>query len=222
MPTSRPCDPVTGPAVTARPVTARAAGAAGSVGPVVLVGMMATGKTTVGRRLADALGRQVWDSDEMIEARTGKTVAQLWESGGEPAYRLLETEALESALSADPPGIIAAAGGVVLSAANRVRLQRVSEDGGVVVWLRADPAVLAARVVPGDHRPLLRDDPLGTLTRLSAQREPLYGEVADRALDVGAGSVDDTVAAVLQEIAAVSAERVARLAAGGVRQEARP
>jgi len=172
---------------------------------------MATGKTTVSRRLAEALGRRVWDSDEMIEARTGKTVAQLWEEGGEPAYRLLETEALDAALDAalraEPPGIVAAAGGVVLSVANRVLLQRASEDGAVVVWLRADPAVLASRVEPGDHRPLLRDDPLGTLTRLSAEREPLYGEVADRALDVGTATVEETVDTVLREVAAVAAER---------------
>jgi shikimate kinase len=181
------------------------------VGAIVLVGMMATGKTTVSRRLGDALGRRVLDSDEMIEAWTGKTVAQLWEEGGEPAYRLLETDALDTALDARPAAIVAAAGGVVLSPVNRVRLQRASEDGAVVVWLRADPAVLAARVVPGDHRPLLRDDPLGTLTRLSHDREPLYAEVADRALDVGHATVDETVAAILDEIAAVADERSAHL-----------
>src|SRR5580698_6550737 len=136
---------------------------AAGVGPIVLVGMMATGKTTVSQRLAVALGRRVWDSDTMIEKQTGKTVAQLWAQGGEPAYRRLETDALTEALTAVPAGIVAAAGGVVLSDVNRVRLQRASEAGAVVIWLRADPAVLAGRVAPGDHRPLLADDPLGTL-----------------------------------------------------------
>jgi len=153
------------------------------------------------------LGRDVWDSDAMIEKQTGKTVAQLWAEGGEPAYRKLETHALERALAAVPPGVVAAAGGVVLDPVNRVRLQRASEDGGVVVWLRATPAVLAARVVPGDHRPLLRDDPLGTLTRLSAERQPLYEEVADRAIDVGTASVDEVVDAVLEEVAALAGRR---------------
>jgi shikimate kinase len=178
----------------------------------VLVGMMATGKTTVSRRLGDALGRRVFDSDAMIEARTGRTVASLWEEGGEPAYRRLETDVLDEALDADPPGVVAAAGGVVLSTANRVRLQRASERGGVVVWLRAEPAVLASRIEPGDHRPLLKDDPLGTLTRLSTEREPLYAEVADRFLDVGVTSVEETVAAILDEVHAVEAERSGRSA----------
>jgi len=171
--------------------------------------MMATGKTTVGRRVAAELGRPVLDSDEMIERRTGRTVAQLWEAGGEAAYRSLESEILEQALDTDPPGVVAAAGGVVLSDVNRARLQRASEDGAVVVWLRADPSVLAARVKPGDHRPLLRGDPAGTLRRLARDREGLYAEVADRALDVTTASVEDVVTAVLAEVAAVAAERSA-------------
>ncbi len=132
---------------------------AAAVGPIVLVGMMATGKSSVARQLGRQLHRRVYDSDAMISARTGRTVAQLFESGGEPAFRGLETEVLEEALTERPPGVVAAAGGVVLSEANRRRLRRVSADGGVVVWLRADPTVLAARVRPGDHRPLLARRP---------------------------------------------------------------
>lgn len=171
---------------------------------------MATGKSTVSRRLGDVLGRAVFDSDAMIEARTGRTVAQLWEEGGEPAFRRLETEVLDEALAASPPAVVAAAGGVVLNPANRARLQRVSEDGGVVVWLRADPRVLAGRVAPGDHRPLLRDDPAATLARLAADRESLYAEVADRTVDVSAVPVDEVVAAILAEVDAVRLERAGR------------
>jgi len=179
------------------------------VGPVVLVGMMATGKTTVGRQLAAALGRQLYDSDEMIQRRTGKTVAELWEHGGEPAFRTLETQVLAEAVRADPPGVVAAAGGVVMAAANRDELQRVSERGGVVIWLRADPAVLAGRVQPGDHRPLLSSDPAATLKRLATERETLYAEVADRHLDVGRLSPADVTAAILDEVDALGAERAA-------------
>ncbi len=151
-----PAVPVAPVTATARATVAAPATAAApeqppgaAVGPVVLVGMMATGKTTIGRRLAAALGRRLFDSDEMIQSRTGKTVAELWEEAGEPAFRTLETQVLAEALRSDPPGVVAAAGGVVLAAANRDELQRVSEHGGVVVWLRADPAVLAGRVQPG-------------------------------------------------------------------------
>jgi shikimate kinase len=174
------------------------------VGPIVLVGMMATGKTSVARQIAKRLGRRMYDSDAMITARTGRTVAQLFEAGGEPAFRALETDVLDEALDADPPGVVAAAGGVVLSPANRDRLRAVSRSGGVVVWLTADPAVLAARVHPGDHRPLLADDPAGTLARLSAERGPLYTEVADRTVDTGKVPFGRMVDEVLDAVRAVA------------------
>jgi shikimate kinase len=174
------------------------------VGPIVLVGMMATGKTSVARQIAKRLGRRMYDSDAMITARTGRTVAQLFEAGGEPAFRALETDVLDEALDADPPGVVAAAGGVVLSPANRDRLRAVSRSGGVVVWLTADPAVLAARVHPGDHRPLLADDPAGTLARLSAERGPLYAEVADRTVDTGKVPFGRMVDEVLDAVRAVA------------------
>jgi shikimate kinase len=177
------------------------------LGPIVFVGMMATGKTTISRQLGQTFGRRIYDSDAMIEARTGRTVAQLWEEGGEPAYRDLETEVLDEALLAQPPGVVAAAGGVVLRDANRRRLRRASAEGGVVIWLRADPAVLATRVRPGDHRPLITRDPAGTLARLATEREPLYAEVADRTIDSGRGTFHEVVDAVMAAIASVAAER---------------
>jgi shikimate kinase len=171
-----------------------------AIGPIVLVGMMATGKSSVARQLGRRLGRRVYDSDAMIIARTGRTVAQLWEEGGEPAFRSLETEVLDEALDDRPPGVVAAAGGVVLSSVNRLRLQRTSVEGGIVVWLCADPAVLARRVRPGDHRPLLAADPGGALRRLAAERNPLYAEVADQVVDTGrvpfATVVDDVIASL--------------------------
>jgi shikimate kinase len=174
--------------------------------------MMAVGKTTVSRRLAADLGRAVWDSDEMIERRTGHTVAELWEASGEAAYRLLETEVLEEALAAVPPGVVAAAGGVVLSAANRELLRSASARGAVVVWLRVDPSVLAGRVQIGDHRPLLKEDPAGTLHHLLDERAALYAEVADRSLDVGGRTVESVVAAVRDELVSVIAERTGQRA----------
>jgi shikimate kinase len=150
-------------------------------GHLVLVGMMGTGKSTVGTVLARRLGRPLIDSDAEVEARTGRTVREIFETDGEAAYRPLETEALLDALASPVPAVIAAAGGVVLSPTNR---QALKEHAGLVVWLRADPAVLAGRVGRHDHRPLLdNDDPAGTLVRLAAERTPLYAEVADVIVD---------------------------------------
>jgi shikimate kinase len=83
-------------------------------GHVVLVGLMGTGKTTTGRILARRLRRRLLDSDQLVEARTGRTVREIFEADGEDAYRTLETAALLDALAEPEPAVIAAAGGVVI------------------------------------------------------------------------------------------------------------
>ncbi len=161
---------------------------------LVLVGMMGSGKTTVGRLAAAALQRPFLDSDEMIEAREGRTVRDIWLEQGEPVYRDLETAVLREALASEEPAVVAAAGGVVLREANR----RLLESARVcTVRLQADPDVLIERVGRQGHRPLLDDDPLGTLHRLAEEREPLYREVADATVDVGDRSADEIAAEVL-------------------------
>ncbi|MGH9093097.1 MAG: shikimate kinase, partial [Acidimicrobiales bacterium] len=109
---------------------------------LLLVGMMGAGKTTVGRLLADRLGCAYLDSDAQVEAATGRTVPDLFETVGEPAFREAEAAALREALAGDRPVVVSVAGGAVLDPANRDLLRR----SGTVVWLRAHPATLAARV----------------------------------------------------------------------------
>jgi shikimate kinase len=164
---------------------------------VVLVGMMGSGKTSVGQQLATRLGVGFVDSDEQIERLTGRTVREIFEDDGEAAFRKLEAEALAAAVESPARSVIAAAGGVVLDAANRELLRRA----GTVVWLRARPEVLAARVREGDHRPLLGDDALCVLRRLEAERAPLYDEVADAVLDVGDLSPDETATRIAELVA---------------------
>jgi shikimate kinase len=161
---------------------------------IVLVGLMGTGKTTVGRRVAAATHRPFLDSDELIETATGRTVRDIWRAEGEAAFRVLETAELRCALASEEPSVIAAAGGVVLAPANREALRAAD---ATVVWLTADPSTLVARARRGGHRPLLDDDPEGTLATMAAERADLYREIADVVIDVGSRRVDEVVAEVL-------------------------
>lgn len=162
---------------------------------IVLVGMMGAGKSTVGRALAAQLGRPLFDSDAMIEARAGRTVREIWVTEGEPAYRVIETGVLLEALADPEPAVIAAAGGVVLSAANRSAL---AESNALVVWLLADVELLLARVRSGGHRPLLDDDPEAMLRQMYHDRAALYQEVSDAVISVDHRSVNDVAKAVLR------------------------
>lgn len=162
---------------------------------IVLVGMMGAGKSSVGRTLSRKLGRELFDSDEMIEARTGRTVRDIWAAEGEPAFRALETEVLRDAVASPEPSIIAAAGGVVLSSANRDVLKGA---GAHVVWLLADVELLLDRVKAGMHRPLLDEDPEGTLRKMYEDRNELYQEVADAIVSVDNRSINDVAGAVLR------------------------
>ena len=165
---------------------------------IVLVGMMGAGKSSVGRLLASRLGRPLFDSDQMIEARTGSTVRELWLEVGEPAYRKLETEVLSEALASEEPCVVAAAGGVVLSAENR---RRLVESSAHVVWLVADVEVLLERVRNGGHRPLLDDDPEATLRKMYDDRAGWYREVSDAIVSVDGRSLHDVAQAVLRNCA---------------------
>lgn len=142
---------------------------------VVLVGMMGSGKTSVGRRVAEALDRPLVDTDTLVEERTGRTVREIFEAEGEAAFRAVEAEAVADAVAWPVPAVIAAAGGVVLYPASRDHLH----EAGTVVWLSATPGTLAGRVRPGDHRPLLGDDPEPVLRRLLEERRGLYEALAD-------------------------------------------
>lgn len=146
---------------------------------IVLVGLMGSGKSTVGRILADRLGRQLVDSDTEIERLTGSTVRELWERGGEAAYRELESKVVLDQVAADPPLVIAAPGGVVLDPVVRRSLEEA-----FVVWLRADPVLLAGRVRIDDHRPLLGSNPAEVLAAMATERADLYASVADLIVDV--------------------------------------
>jgi shikimate kinase len=150
---------------------------------IVLIGMMGSGKSTIGRAYAERIGRPFFDTDQMVESKTKRAVREIFANDGEPAFRVLETQVLVDALQRPTPSVIAAAGGAVLAAENRAAMQASAR----VVWLRATPATLAQRVgnrASRNHRPLIDENPLARITQLVHDRQELYTETADVIIDV--------------------------------------
>jgi shikimate kinase len=164
-------------------------GPADAVERIVLVGFMAAGKTTVGRRLAARLGWGFVDFDEVIEARTGLTVPEIFRTQGEAAFRALEAQLTDEFGCA--PGLVLAPGGGWIT---RPRLLDALGPGSLVVWLRVSAEEAVRRALADDvHRPLLAGpDPLGKARLLLDEREPLY-YLADAVVDVDGHGVDDVV-----------------------------
>ena len=153
-------------------------------GHVVFVGMMGSGKTTVGRRVARRLGREFVDTDEAVVSGSERSIADWFAAGDEVGFRDAEERVLAEALRQTEPLVVSTGGGVVLREASRARLR---ERGNTVVWLRASPAFLASRIAQKakwEERPLLADDPVASLERLDAERRGLYAEVADLIIDI--------------------------------------
>jgi shikimate kinase len=160
---------------------------------------MGSGKSTVGALVAQRTARVLIDVDAAIVARTGKTVRELWEEGGEAAYRHLESQEVLMSLGSSTPAVLAAPGGVVLDPAVRAALQ-----GALVVWLRTSPSTLAGRVRTGDHRPLLGDRPYEALAAMSESRLHLYEDVATAVIDT-----DDVAPEALADMVADLVDRCA-------------
>jgi shikimate kinase len=164
---------------------------------VALVGMMGSGKSSVGAALAARTGRVLVDLDEAIEQAAGRSVAELFAEEGEAAFRTRELDALMSVLATRSATVVATGGGVVTIPEARAALS----DGATVVWLDAPAEVLAERVGAGQGRPLLAGDPSARLRALDAERRPLYSAVADLVVDAADGSPDavaDRVLAALE------------------------
>lgn len=162
---------------------------------VVFVGLMASGKTTVGRIVADRLGRPLRDSDEHIESTTGMTASDYAAAHGIDALHEREAEALLVAMEEPNRTVVAAAASTIEVAPCRVALA-----DGFVVWLRTDPAVAAPRAVADDHRPLA-PDPEAQLRAQAEARYDLFAAVADLVLDVGDHQPDELADRVMSQFA---------------------
>ena len=162
----------------------------------VLVGPPGAGKSTVGRLLAERLGVAFTDTDDLVVARAGKSVADVFVDDGEAAVRALEAaagaEALDAAGPAADAGVLALGGGAVLDPGTRERLA-----GRPVVFLEVDLPDAAARVGLNRDRPLLLGNPRGRLKLLMDERRPLYEEVASLTVPTSGRTPDEVVDAVL-------------------------
>ena len=147
-----------------------------SLNNVFLVGPMGAGKTTIGRLLADELGKQFHDSDQFIEERGGADISWIFDVEGEPGFRVRERAAIEDLCALDNI-VLATGGGAVLAEENRQHLRK----RGFVVYLKATIAQQVERTKRDQKRPLLKnaDDPKAKLTALMELRDPLYRDVAD-------------------------------------------
>ncbi|MEM7499481.1 MAG: shikimate kinase [Pseudomonadota bacterium] len=137
---------------------------------VVLVGLMGAGKTSVGTRLATALGAPFSDSDAEVEAAAGMSVAEIFRLHGEPAFRDVERKVIARLLSGEPK-VLATGGGAFMDDETRALIAR----GACSVWLRADLDTLVSRTAGRTHRPLLNQgEPRAVLARLIEARYPTY------------------------------------------------
>lgn len=163
--------------------------------PVVLVGMMGVGKSTVGRKLAALLHLTFCDADDAIEEAAQMTVSEIFERFGEAYFRDGERRVIARLIDGGPSVIATGGGAFVQDDTRELVLER-----GVAVWLDADVETLLDRVRRKNTRPLLRGgDPREIVARLKAEREPLYARAPIHVAS-GGGPHGDTVTRIVQEL----------------------
>ena len=165
---------------------------------VVLVGMMGSGKSSIGRRLAARLTVPFVDADAEIEAAAGMTIAEIFEKHGEPYFRAGEARVIARLLEHGPQ-VLATGGGSFMNPDTRALIRAK----GVSVWLKAELDVLMKRIKRRGDRPLLKnDDPAATLTTLIAERYPVYADA-----DLTVASRDVPHESIVEEIVAELRQR---------------
>lgn len=165
-------------------------------GNIFLVGLMGSGKTTVGKALAKHLNKRFVDSDHEIEARTGAVIPLIFEIEGEASFRRREAEIIRDLTSKDDI-VLSTGGGAVLNPYSRALLK----ERGTVIYLRASVSNLLRRTSHDRNRPLLqKGDPRKTLEELTRARDPLYNEVADFIVDTGRPNVQFLIQSILSQL----------------------
>lgn len=166
---------------------------------VILIGMMGSGKTTIGRLLSEATGWPYVDNDELVRRHSGVTARELLAEGGQDRLREVESAALALGLELPPPVIVGAAAGTVLDPTNRQRMSA----GGIVIWLRASAETLIQRAAGAVHRPFIDHDD-AWMAKAAAERAPLYAQIADVIVDTGLGAPGEAVDVIQSSIASTA------------------
>lgn len=160
---------------------------------IYLVGPMGAGKTTVGRHLAELLGREFLDSDHEIERKTGATIPWIFEKEGEVGFRQRETLVINE-LTERAQLVLATGGGVVTQQPNREFLK----NRGIVIYLYTPVEIQLQRTYRDKNRPLLQvENPERKLRDLLALRDPLYREVAHYIIETNQGAARDLAQKIL-------------------------
>ncbi len=163
---------------------------------IFLVGLMGSGKTTIGRALARRLGLRFVDADHEIEARTGASIPLIFEIEGEASFRQREADVIRD-LTAQQGIVLATGGGAVLNPQSR----RYLHERGTVIYLRASVTSLLQRTSHDRNRPLLQTaDPKATIEALARERGPLYQEVAHITIETGRPNVQSIVQTILSQL----------------------
>jgi shikimate kinase len=164
-------------------------------GNIILCGFMATGKSSVGRLLAERAHYQYLDMDDLIENEAGMTIPQIFSSRGEAAFRALESRMVER-IATRTGCVVATGGGAIVNPQNLKNLKSC----GVVISLTADIQTILRRVGEGDTRPMLQvENRLERIRQLMEQREPFYAQ-ADIILDTSALNIDQVVDRLVEQL----------------------
>jgi shikimate kinase len=164
---------------------------------IALIGFMGTGKTAVGKFLAERLGKEFIETDALIEAKTGRSIPEIFRRSGETAFRELEIEIIKE-IAGRANAVIACGGGAVL---NKINIDRLGEKC-IIVNLEASPAVIAERTSGGeDSRPLLDvADRITRIKELLGYRRPYYQRAADLEVDTSQLSVEAVVNTIIDKL----------------------
>jgi len=163
---------------------------------IALIGFMGTGKTVVGKAVAEKLGKDFIEMDSLIEQKAGKSIPEIFQQGGEVAFRELEIEVTRE-VSGNKNQVIACGGGVVL---NKINIDRLKKDS-VIVYLTASPKVILKRVSDGDERPLLQvTKPALTIKELLRFRKPFYERAADMKIDTSKLDINAVTEQIINKV----------------------